>query len=263
MKFTVRAISFVLSIILSGCAVTRNHWGFVSPIFMIESARYQISSTRVVVGLNPDSRMGPPVNPTPASGQQLGLAGVIIESALVYHENNTIQDKQRNLNNINKAALEFNFGSKFRQAIEESTKTLKWLHVSYVTKQQDYKANDIYNILHTLNEDALLLIDCKYQMASDYSKLLVFSYVALHAKNKDLTQIAIRSRPNEDPPVLYRHLFKYEFPYDALYTTSNAAIAGWSQNDGAMLKKGFSLAVKEISHQIISDMSAITVGINQ
>jgi len=207
--------------------------------------------------------MGPPINANGNSGQQFGLVGVIIESALVYNENNSIQDEQRNLNYINKAALEFNFGSRFRQSIETSINTLNWLHVSYVTKQQDFKSHDIYNILQNLNEDALLVIDCKYQMASDYSKLKVFSYVALHANNKDLVQIAKQSRPDEDPPVLYRHLFKYEFPYDDLYTTPNAAIAGWSHNEGAMLKKGLDSAVKDLSREIISDMSAITVGMNR
>lgn len=237
-------------------------WGFVSPIFMNETARHQIRSTRIVVGLNADSRMGPPLVANGNSGQQFGLIGVLIESAIVHGENDAIQDKQKRLAEINKAVLNYNFGSHFRQAIEDGVKPLDWLNVSYVVKQQDYKTGDTEKILRTLEEDALLVVDCKYIMADDYSRLFVYSYVALHAQQKDLVAIAKQARPYEDPPVLYKNLFKYEFPFEGTYTNEREAIKGWSDNEGEMIHRAMETSIKELTQQITSDMSAITVGMN-
>jgi len=252
----------VLSVILIACVAPQKNWNYISPIFMVENARHKIGSTRVVVGLNADSRLGPPLVASGNSGQQGGLIGALIESAIVHGQNDTIQEKQRHLTEINNALLTFNFGSAFRQAVQDKVKPLEWLHVTYITKQQDFRIGDITRLLTSIDEDALLVIDCKYIMADDYSKLNVYTHVTLNPKRAELVKIAKQARPNDQFTVLYENLFKFVFPYDGTFLNPNDAIAGWSNNNGDMIHRALTASINDLTQQIISDMSAITVGAN-
>jgi hypothetical protein len=254
-----RLLLMTMTLLGSGCAVQQKYWGQVSPIFMNETARPLISSTRVVVGLDHDSRMGPPVIANGSSGQQFGILGALIESAIVHNENDAIQDRQRRLDGINKAALEYNIGSKFREAVEKSISPLSWLNISYVVKKHDVRIPEIERMVQTLDEDALLLVDNKYLLAQDYSRITVFSYVALYAKESTLAKIAKDARPYEDPPTLYKNLFQYEFAYDGVYTTENDALAGWSSNEGTMIHRALTASIDELTRQIVADLQSTTV----
>lgn len=243
----------------AGCAVQQKYWGDVAPIFMNETARPLISSTRILVGLDHSSRMGPPLVANGNSGQQFGLIGALVESALVHNENDQIQARQRSLTTINKATLDFNIGSKFREKVESTMKPIDWLNVSYVVKKQQVKIYEVEKMVKNLDEDALLLIDNKYLMADDYSNIKVFSYVAIYANEKNLAKIAKDARPHEDPPTLYKNVFKYEFQYDGTYTTPESALKGWSDNDGEMLKRALTASIDELVNQIVTDFSYTTV----
>jgi len=262
MNFWTKIATIFVIILLGACVAPQKNWSFVSPIFMNETARHQIKSTRIVVGLNADSRMGPPLVADNNSGQQYGLVGLLVESAIVHGENDAIQEKQRHLTEINKAVLAFNFGSSFRQAIEDNVKPLEWLKVTYVVKKQDYRIGDTAELLKNMDEDALLVVDCKYIMSDDFSKLQVLTHVSLLPKHPDLIAVAKKTRPYDDAPVLYENLFKYNFPYEETFLNPNDAIAGWSKNDGEMVRRALQASIKDLTQQITADMSAITVGLN-
>lgn len=245
--------------VFTGCAVQQKYWGDTSPIFMNETARPLISSTRVLVGLDHDSKMGPPIVANGSSGQQFGLIGALVESAIVHGENNALQERQRRLTGINQAVLDFNIASRFRETVESTIKPIDWLNVSYVVKKHDVKIFEVEKMVNSLEEDALLLIDNKYLMAEDFSNFKVFSYVAIYANEKNLAKIAKDARPHENPPTLYKNLFKYEFKYDGTYTTPESALKGWSDNDGEMLKRAMAQSIDNLVNQIVTDFSYTTV----
>lgn len=249
----------VLLLVLTGCMVQQKYWGKVSPIFMDEKARSLIKSTKVLVGLDHDSRMGPPVLERENPGGQYGIIGSLNESTMAHSESKSTQERQKNLDGINKAAIDFNIGSRFREAIEESIKPFSWLNVTYVVKKHDVKIPEIEQMVKTLDEDALLLIDNKYLMAKDFSNITVFSYVALYANEKNLVKIAKDARPYEDPPTLYKNLFQYEFRYDGTYTTADSALKGWNENDGEMLKRALTKSIADLNRQIVADFSSTTI----
>lgn len=243
---------------LTACVAPQKTWEGVTPIFMVEAARNRINSTRVVVGLNPESTMAPKIA-TANSGQQFGLIGALIESAIVHGENDAMQDRQRLVNNIRSEALKYNFGSKFREEIENNLQGLDWLKVTFVVKEPSLQTQNVSNILKSINEDVLLVMDCKYSMSEDFSKIFVMSHVAMHPRNEELSKIALQFRPNEDLPTLYRHLFKYEYPFDGVFSDVIQAANGWSANNGEMIHKALDAAIADLATQIIADLSAYTV----
>ena len=246
-------------IMTTGCVVQQKYWNDSAPIFMNETARPLISSIRVMVGLDYDSKMGPPMIANQNSAQQFGLIGLLVESAIVYNENDSIQMRQRRLTEINRATLEFNIGSQFREAVESTMKPIDWLNISYVVKKHDIKIHEIEKMVVDLEEDALLLIDNKYLMAEDFSKLEVLSYVAIYANEANLVKIAKDARPDEYPPTLYKNLFRFEYPYQGTYITADKAINGWSENGSQMLKNALSKSIENLVNQIVTDFSYTTI----
>ena len=176
--------------------------------------------------------------------QWFGLIGALVESAIVHNENDQLQARQRQLTTINKATLDFNIGSKFREKVETTMKPIDWLNVSYVVKKHKIRIYEVEQMVKN---------------ADDYSNIKVFSYVAIYANEKNLAKIAKDARPHEDPPTLYKNVFKYEFQFDGTYTTAESALKGWSDNDGEMLKRALSASIDELVNQIVTDFSYTTV----
>ena len=239
---------------ISGCSMQAKYWGDENAIPLKSAAKSMISSTRVVVGVERSSAMGTPSIAGGGSGQAAGLLGALIESAIVHSHNDGLQDRQRHLASINKAVIDFNFGSRLRAAIEEKVKPIQWLNIDYVVKKHDLNYDDINKMAQNLSEDAILLIDNKYAMSEDYSELEIDSYVAIFARHKKLVEMAVNDSVDL-PPVLYKKLFKQKFNYDGDSDNKEAAIISWSQNNNAKLLAAFNQSIEKIASTIVAEFA--------
>lgn len=253
-----KLLLLVSLILLTGCTVQEKSWEKVSPVFIKEEAKKHIDSTKVVVSLDQDKRLGIPVLGQRTSHQYFGVVGKLAESGMLRFENSLSERQRSLLRGIDKAAFRFNTGSKFRVATEKSLYSLAWLKVSSVINETDLHIPDIDAMVKTLDEDAMLLIDNRYLMAIDFSSITVFSYVTLYAHEENLVQIAKSAKPYEEPPTLYKNLFSYEFRYAGSYTTADEALEGWNKNEGEMVKRAIVESISSLTSQIATDLSFIT-----
>jgi len=252
---------FFISVILllCGCTVQEKTWENVSPVFVREEAKQHINSTRVVVSIDQDKRLGIPVMGQRTSHQYFGVVGKLAESGEARFKNDLAEEHRRLLREVDLAAFRFDTGNKFREAVDQKINTLQWLKISSVVNHADLQVSDVESMVQTQDEDALLLIDTRYLMAIDFSNITVFSYVTLYAHSDDLVKIAKAAHPYEDPPTLYKNLFSYEFRVEGKYATADDALKGWSENNGEMVQHAISESISDLTQRIIADLSFTTV----
>lgn len=249
----------ITAILFAACSVQEKTWESVSPIFITEKAKKHIESTKVIVSIDRDNRLGIPIMGQRTSHQYFGVIGKLAESATVKFEQDLSEENRRLLRGIDKAAFHFNTGAKFRDVAKNELPSIKWLKVSTVVNQYDVTLTDIKNLVQTQDEDALLFIDNRFLMAFDFRSIMVFSHVSLFARNEKLVEIARKAKPYEDPPTLYKNLFIYEFHFENKYTTAEDALTGWSNNEGEMVKRAISESISDLTKQIITDLSFTTI----
>lgn len=246
-------------LLLNACSVQEKTWESVSPVFVSEEAKQHISSTRVVVSIDQDKRLGIPVMGQRTSHQYFGTVGKLAESGEERFKNDLSEEQRRLLRKVDLAAFRFETGNKFRTAIEQNINSIEWLKVSSVINHADLQISDIESMVQTQDEDALLLIDTRYLMAIDFSNITVFSYVTLYAHEDTLAKIARNIRPYEDPPTLYKNLFSYEFRLQGNYPTADDALKGWDNNEGEMVQKAISESITDLTTRIVEDLSYKTI----
>ena len=259
MRTIIKSIFAVSLILLSACTIQEKYWGKVAPVFVNEEAKQHINSTKVVVSLDQDKRLGIPVLGQRTSHQYYGVIGKLAESGMVRFENDLSEEQRRLLREVDKAAFRFDAGIEFRETAENSLRSLAWLKVSSVINQTDLQIPDIERMVQTQDEDVLLLIDTRYLMAIDFSSITVFSYVTMYAHDESLVKIAKDALPYEHPPTLYKNLFSYEFRYAGSYTTADDALKGWGKNEGEMVQLAISESISDLTKQIVDDLSFTTL----
>ena len=74
---TNKTLFLVSVMLLTGCSVQEKSWETVSPVFIKEEAKQYITSTRVVVSIDQDKRLGLPVLGQRTSHQYYGPGRVI------------------------------------------------------------------------------------------------------------------------------------------------------------------------------------------
>ena len=260
MHTPIKTVSVItLIILLNGCSVQEKTWENVSPIFVKEEAKQHIKSTRVVVSIDQDERLGIPVMGQRTSHQYFGVVGKLAESGEERFKNDLSEDNRRLLREVDLAAFRFDTGSKFREAVDNKIRPVDWLKVSTVVNHADLQIADIESMVQTQDEDALLLIDNRYLMAIDFSNITVFSNVTLYAHSDELVKLAKAARPYEDPPTLYKNLFTYEFRIEGEFSTADDALKGWSKNGSEVVQRAIAESIADLSKRIAEDLSFTTV----
>ena len=259
MNTCLKALTIFSTALLLSCTVQEKSWENVSPIFIVDEAKQYIHSTKVVVSIDQDKRLGMPVLGQRTSHQYYGVIGKLAESAEIRF-GDSLSDEQRGLLRVvDKASFRFGIGARFRDATEQSLSSTDWLKASSVVNETDLLVSDIERLVLTQDEDALLLIDNRYLMAIDFSSISVFSYVTLYAHEQNLVKLATAAHPYEIPPTLYKNLFSYEFRIEGKYATADDALKGWSNNEGEMVQRAISDSIADLTSQIARDLSFITV----
>lgn len=260
MQFINKLLLIPCLLVLTACTVQEKTWESVSPVFITEQAKKHIQSTRVIVSIDQDSRLGIPVLGQRTSHQYFGVIGKLAESAAVRFEKDLSEEHRSLLRGVDKAAFSFDTGAKFRDAAEKSLRDVDWLKVNTVINRYDVPISEIGNLVQTQDEDALLFIDNRFLMSFDFRSITVFSHVTLYAHNEQLADIAKKAKPYEDPPTLYKNLFIHEFHYENRYTTAEEALSGWSTKNGEMVNRAIMASITDLTNQLTSDLSFITIG---
>lgn len=207
----------------------------------------KITSTHVAVGVQSNNSLG---FTAPAQNQG-GLVGFFVHAALMSGANDDIQDQQRMIQPIRNAALEYNYGSKFRSAIKNSLENVDWLKVSYIAKYPALQKNNAEDILNKNSDDTVFIIDSGYSFSDDFNSINVICYAAMHTRNK--IQL-VSEDENISRVIIYQKNFTYTHNLEQNHIDKNNAIRRWGDNNGFMLTQALNKAVTEIANRIAQDL---------
>lgn len=245
---------FCSLILISGCA-TNAYTQHIKPISTLKSSHTNIKSTRVVIGLDPNNSTNFIHQQHANSSQQYGLLGVLVESILVRSINEGRYEQAKLMSPIKSAAISFNFGSQFREQLEKNIKNVTWLKVTSVEKTPNFQRFNKKYLSQEKSNDSILVSDIFYKMEPDFSKITFTSYVVLYPNNNKLNEIARRSSPGSENPVLYQNRFTYSYNYGKNYKTPILAAKGWATDNGEMVRRALENGITHIAARIEKDLN--------
>lgn len=251
----IRFMLLVIVVLLTQACVTRSPAN-LKPVFMVEEARYQIASSRVVIGTDPQ-RGADPMQAN--SGREGGLLGAILASAITHSQNTSIDQKEKILAPIKTATLKYNYASKFRDYIKKDLMELEWLNINKIIKKNEQQYNRLGQLLNKTTEDALLLVDTGFEISPDLSRFIVSAFVILVPKNQSLVLVAQKVPQETVYPVLYRHYFTYEHEVEGGYVNQMHAMEMWSRDHGSMVTKALDESIPKLAEMIVRDIQSITI----
>jgi len=206
-----------------------------------------IDSTHVAVGIKPHEML----NFVQPGQNQAGLLGLVVGTIMTSGANNDVQDSQRLIQPVRNAVLRYNFGSKFRLAVQNSLTAIDWLKVSYVGKYPSLQQHNVENLLQSNKDDTLFIIDSSYSFSPDFNSISVYCYAAMHSKNT-LQQVDGVNRPSDR--LIYQNKFSSTRKLDQSYQDTSQAIQKWSENDGFMVTQALNEALEDITNSLAMDI---------
>lgn len=207
----------------------------------------KINSTHVAVGVQTNNSLGF----TAPAQNQAGLIGFFVNAAILSGTNDDIQDQQRLIQPIRNAALEYNYGSKFRSAIKNSLQHVDWLKISYIAKYPELQKNNAEDMLNKNSDDTVFIIDSSYSFSDDFNSINVVCYAAMHSRNK----IQLNGEKEAvDDVLIYQKNFTYTHNLDQQFSNKSQAIQKWGDNNGHMLTQALNMAVTNIANRIAQDL---------
>jgi len=236
---------------LCGCA-TNSPAGVGDNVALMLGMDNHLKSTRVIVGLDPANDVNVFVTPYGSSAQQLGLLGAVVESIVHRSIDAKRQSQERLMLPIRNALIKYNFGGQFRAELERGLQQVRWLNVTYVSKEPGYQRDNVDAILPQVTEDAVLIADAFYGIAPDFSRLTITAHVVIYPRNEMLKNLARRGE--ELYPLLYRNRFVHEYALEGSYVDAQQAAAKWAEQDGAMVSRALRTGINDIVMRIAADM---------
>lgn len=240
-----------LPLVLAACAANP-YQGSMDPVPLLKAALPHITSTKVVVGLDPaNSSNFIPVSQGNA-GQQYGLVGALVQSMVERSMNDSIQDQQRLMTPIRSAAIDFNFGSHFREQLENSLKVIDWLHVDYITKAPRFQRFLPGELQKDASESAILVADTFYKMEEDFSKITISTNMVLIPNTPELHSIASQQQAvkGEEIPVLARRQFAVSYPVEGDFIDRQKAAQEWAKDNAAMVHRALRNGINDLTQKI-------------
>jgi len=226
----------------------------ITPVSLLQKSRPHLKTTRVIVGLDPKNTNNFIAQQAGSSGQQYGLLGVLIESAMLNVINSDKQKQAQLMSPIRTAAIDFNFGSQFRGELAKKIRKVDWLKTSSVSKAPGFQRFNAGPIIHETEDDSVLVSDVFYKMEEDFSKMTFTSIVTIYPKKNALKVLAKKSDPESEHPVLYQNKFVYTYNYEKNYQSSHMAAQGWASNNAAMVHRALENGVINVTKLITKDL---------
>ena len=246
-----RAVFAVITLLLTAC-VNSPYRENMDPVPLLKAALPHITSTKVVIGLDPANSTNFIPQHQGSSGQQYGLVGVLVEAMVVRSMNDTIQVQQRLMTPIRSAAINFNFGSHFRERLENSISDIDWLHVDYVTKAPRFQRFSAEALQKESSEAAILVADTFFKMEEDFSKMTISAYMILIPNTPELKSIAGQQQEvkGEENPVLARHQFSVSYPLEGDFSNKQQAAQEWAKDNAAMVHRALENGINDLTQKI-------------
>lgn len=245
---------FVSLTIISGC-VNNVYTQHIKSISTLKATHSNIKSTRVVIGLDPNNSTNFIHQQHVNSSQQYGLLGALVESVIVRSINEDRYKQAKLMSPINSAAINFNFGSQFREQFEKSIKNISWLNTTSVEKSPNFQRFNIDYLSQEKTNDSILVSDVFYKMEPDFSKITFTSYVVLYPNKPKLKEVARKLSPDTENPVLYQNRFTYTYNFEESYTTPMLAAKGWATDNGGMVRRALENGIMHIASRIEKDLN--------
>ena len=255
----------LVSLGVTSCAVTNPYNEQMQPVSLLQEAIPHIASTKVIVGLDPKNSMNFIPQHHVSSGQQHGLLGVLIESMIVRSMNASLDEKKRLMTPIRSAAINFNFGSNFRQKLENNIKDINWLNIKYITKAPRFQRFAAEGLMKESQETTILVADTFYKMAEDFSKMTITAYMVLLPNTPELHSIARKQLEikGEKIPVLARHQYSVVYEFEGGFVNNQQAAEGWAKDNAAMVHRALETGVANLAKSIASHLKTTWIIVAQ
>jgi len=251
--FTQLTITLCFFLTLSAC-VPNQYQQNLEPISLLKQSQSHIQSASVVIGLDPNNSRNFIPQQQVAANQQGGLLGAIIASAITNSMNNDLQAQAALMTPIKNAAIEYNFGSQYRQKLAKTIKKLKWFQLNSVTKTPEFQRANPEYLTHQFKGDSIIVSDVFYKMAEDFSKITFTSYVCIYPNNDMLKKLARKYSPEKEHPVLFQKKFSHDYRFEGQYYDASQAASNWAKNNARMVRRAFDKGINSLSNLIANDL---------
>lgn len=211
----------------------------------------KIRSTRVLIGVDLSSQSQTSQAFISHSGGQLGLIGAIVDVAVSSAMESNRQAHERLMVAIQDAAIDFNFGGRFKSEFEPAVRQVAWLRVASITREPSPQRGKIETWIGETREDALLVTDVGYAIAPDLSGFTITAHTALR----------LRDDPSETstagdvvPRRLFRRSYAFQYPLGKENLNKEQAARAWAENGGTLVQRALQGGITDTVRKICTDL---------
>lgn len=235
-------------LLVAGCASTPTEETAPEPV-LTSGMLDKIRSTRVVIGVDLSSQSQSQAR-TIHSGGQLGIIGAVVDVAINSSMESSRQEHERMMVAIHDAAINFNFGGKFKSEFEPAVRQVQWLRVTSVTREPSPQRGKIETWIAEAKEDAVLVTDVSYTIAPDLSGFSITANTALRLRDTPGEASARESAPRK----LFRRNYAFRYPLEQPNLDKQQAARAWAENGGANIQRALQAGITDTVGKIRADL---------
>lgn len=237
---------------ISGCASNQVEEKLPEPVLTGEMLD-KIRSTKVVIGVDLSSQSQTTHAVVGYSGRQFGLIGAIVDVSINSAMESNRQAHERLMVAIQDAAINFNFGGRFKSEFEPVVRRVGWLRVASLAREPSPQRGKIDALLAEAKEDALLVTDIGYTIAPDLSGFSVSAHTALRLRDDPSVTATGAAAPRR----LFRRSYAFHYPLEQSGTDKQQAAKAWAENDGAMVQRALQAGIADMVRKISADLGTL------
>lgn len=245
--------------------------GCVTPIPPHESlptaARDQIASTETVVPIRQHEIyvFVPPSTAGATAGASFGLVGALVGVAIDASVDSARTSKaEAAVKPLRDALVDFNFDIKFQDDLKGTLSQIGWMHADDIHVVKEV-TNDSENLELTNSKSAaVLFVSADYHLTNDADELEVTLQASLFPNTDALR--AVKPTKSKDPKAaiensLYHNTLTFKDKVAGWNSASDRDrnISAWDAANGAEMRTSLTLAAKELSQALASDLQVPTL----
>ena len=180
-----------------------------------------------------------------------GLIPALIDVAI---ESSRSKDAEASIEPLRDVLLDYDFGQALESSLTPHLSSISWLKVQKVDIVYENKEEPIKNLLIQEQTEFLMIIDPSYSVASDFSALVVEATLTLYSNPHQGKDEVEKNSVSPEDTLSYKNMVSYRYALPSPATDPEVAIAEWSKDQGALIKKALQKGVENISWQLIEGL---------
>lgn len=231
---------------LAGCATPRH-------VVMSPEAPSKIKATEVVIGLS-QQEITAEIAP---SGVAAAAGGGLIPALIdIMVEKSRAGDAEAAIAPVKNALIDYDFAKQLQAALENEFRQLSWLNLQGFRTEASPDATKVIAAADGANASVVLVISARYMLSADFSQMRVRATATGYPKTEELVALAKKTRPDDDPAMLYRNDFTVQKALDGAYPNLAARGNAWGGDGGKRAREALNGATAELAARIATDLES-------